>query len=196
MFLKSTFRWAGIVAQTVLVVIMGTLVFFAVTSKLSQDGVPRFGGYQMMVVLSGSMSPAFEAGDVIITSTNTAKQFKPGDVITFKDSVDTKKIITHRVVEIIPDGTQLSYRTKGDANNTVDQTLVPAANLMGQQKWHIPYLGWLIEFSKTKQGIIFLVIIPGLLILVNEFRTLLKAVAEEASRKARQEAIVKPWVEE
>jgi signal peptidase I len=71
--------------------------------------------YKLLVVTSGSMSPTFEAGDLIMIVKVDPEKVKVGDIVTFQTR--DKEILTHRVVEIKPDG---EIVTKGDANEEVD----------------------------------------------------------------------------
>ena len=190
--MKKYISMAGNIIIAFLLVAMVVLVFFSVGAKLSPDGIAKMANYKLMVVLSGSMSPVFEAGDVVIVAANKKPAYNKGDVITFKDPEDGKRVITHRVVEVLKEGKQFSYRTKGDANNVADQKPVPASNIIGQQKWRIPYFGRLVEFAKTKQGLVWLIIVPGILIIVSELRSIAKAITEEIERKKR-EAVAVPW---
>lgn len=194
--MKKYAKWAGNLIVGVLLVVMLVLVFFTVGSKFSPDGLPKIGKYQLMVVLSGSMSPVFEAGDVIIVSgKKDPDQYKKGDIITFKDPQDPKKIVTHRIIEAVKKGKLVSYRTKGDANKVPDLVPVPSGNVLGQQKLGIPYFGRLVEFAKTKQGLIWLIIVPGFFIIASELRNIAKVITDEIERKKR-EAVAKPWTEE
>lgn len=181
--LKKYLIWIGNSAFVFLMVFMIVLVYFSVSSKLSPDGNSKLGSYQLMVVLSGSMSPAFDAGDVIVVSTGKNVKYNKGDIITFKDPEDDKRIITHRIKEVVKDGKEVSYRTKGDANNVEDQKLVTPSNVIGQEKWYIPYFGRLVEFSKTRQGLIWLIVLPGLFIIISELRSLSKAIYAEVEQK-------------
>jgi len=190
---KKILKWAGNIFIAVLVLVMAILVFFTVGSRISPDGVPKFADYRLMVVLSGSMSPVFEAGDVIAVSGQKKQtEYQKGDVITFKDPEDTKRIVTHRVAEVIEDDTGVSYRTKGDANESIDLKLVPASNVIGQQTISIPYFGRVVEFAKTKQGLVWLIVVPGVLIIISELRSIGRAITGEVEKKKR-EAVAEPW---
>lgn len=162
------------------------------SSKFSGDGSSKLGAYEMMVVLSGSMSPHFNAGDVIIVSTSKLGEYNVGDVITFKDPEDARKIVTHRVAEVQKNGNRVMYRTKGDANSTADPKPVPGSNIIGLQKWSVPYFGKVIEFTKTKQGLILLIILPGILIIASEIRVLAKAMNYQ-SEENKREVVADPW---
>lgn len=82
---------------------------------------PRFGGYQTSTMLTGSMSPLINPGDVVVSIKTPTSQVKAGDIITYAIPVDDHRVETHRVTEVIthPDGT-IAVRTKGDANNSAD----------------------------------------------------------------------------
>lgn len=181
--MKKVFRIIANVLATMLLILMIILVFFLLSAKLSPDGVSSLGSYQVMVVLSGSMSPEFEAGDVIIVTADSKAQYGVGDVITFWDPEDGEKIITHRVVETVQDGNALKYRTKGDANDSADPLLIPTNNVIGQQVWSIPYFGRVVEFAKTKAGIVALIVVPGLIIIISEFRNLVNLLREEELKR-------------
>lgn len=190
----KTLKWIGNFLMTMILVLVVALFLLAISSKLSKDGVSRFGGYQMMEVLSGSMSPVFEAGDVIVIKPVSTAQIKNGDIITFRSSTNSKMIITHRVVDIVnEDG--LVFKTKGDANDVVDQSNAAAGDVLGRYTLKIPYLGWVVEFAKTKKGMLSLVLVPGILILLTEFRKLMKTLTEDDNKNIVKngEAVVKPW---
>lgn len=71
--------------------------------------------YKLLVVTSGSMSPTFEAGDLIMVIKSDPEKIKANDIITFQTKGGA--LLTHRVVEIKSDGEII---TKGDANKVVD----------------------------------------------------------------------------
>lgn len=71
--------------------------------------------YKLIVVESGSMSPIFEAGDLICIVKADPKDIKIGDIVTFQTKDD--KLLTHRIVDIKADGEII---TKGDANKAND----------------------------------------------------------------------------
>lgn len=180
-------RWTGNTIVAFILVVMVVLVFFTVGARVTPDGLPKLADYKLMVVLSGSMSPVFEAGDVIVVSgTKSGKEYKKGDIITFKDPEEAARVVTHRVVEVLRDGDTVSYKTKGDANSTPDTSPVPSGHVIGRQELTIPYFGRVVEFSKTKQGLIWMIFMPGVFIIVSELRNITKAVANEVEKKKRE----------
>src|SRR5882672_7007676 len=78
------------------------------------------GGYKPVVVYSGSMTPTIAVGGLAVDRPIHAKDVRVGDVITFTDPYEQSRMVTHRVIAIIPTAHGLAYRTKGDANPSRD----------------------------------------------------------------------------
>ena len=92
----------------------------------------RVVGLQVFTVLSGSMEPTYHVGSLIYVKKVDYRELESGDVITFMLDEDT--VATHRIVEVVPDAedsTVLRYRTKGDANEFEDGSLVHYKNVIG-----------------------------------------------------------------
>lgn len=104
----------------------------------------------VVVVLSGSMEPAFQRGDILYLD-NTKPQLEIGDIVVYK--VKGRDIpIVHRVLELherASDGHQV-YLTKGDNNNVDDrglyaygQSWLEREDIVGIAKASVPYAGML-----------------------------------------------------
>lgn len=85
------------------------------------------------VVLTGSMEPVIFPGDVIlvnkISEERDVYKLAENDVINFKREDIT---ITHRIVEVIyDDAGNISFRTKGDNNDSPDEQIVTPNDING-----------------------------------------------------------------
>jgi signal peptidase I len=157
---------------------------------------PRLLGWQMVVVLSGSMEPALPVGSVIFVEPASAESVKVGDILTFRPGSDVVlpadgKVVqvTHRVVEVIRKDGQLSFRVKGDANQAPDGYLVPARDVVGTVKGDIPYLGLAADRLRTKEGFALLIGIPGALIIAGEIRKIVREIRSiRSAKRATREA--------
>ena len=113
----------------------------------------RVFGLQVFTVLSGSMEPVYHTGSVIYVKDVDHRDLGAGDVITFMLNEDT--VATHRIVEVVPDESDASvvrYRTKGDANDAEDGSLVHYKNVLGTPVFTIPYLGYVANYIQTPPG--------------------------------------------
>ena len=113
----------------------------------------RLIGLNVYTVLSGSMEPTYHTGSLIYVKKVDYTELKTDDIITFMLDEDT--IATHRIVEVVPDEndpTVLRYRTKGDANDAVDGSLVHYKNVIGSPVFSIPQLGYLANYIQQPPG--------------------------------------------
>ena len=131
--------------STILVAIVVVLAVMLVGVRLT--------GIQVFTVLSGSMEPTYHTGSLLYVKSLDYTEIEDGQVITFMLDEDT--IATHRVVEVIPDETDESvirYRTKGDANEAEDGSLVHYKNVIGTPIFSIPYMGYVANYIQNPPG--------------------------------------------
>ncbi|MDA8234126.1 MAG: signal peptidase I [Clostridia bacterium] len=189
--MNTFLKYLSNVMTKLIILLLIVLGAFTISSRQSSNGLPKLAGYQFMVVLSDSMSPSINAGDVIMVRHVAVSAIKKGDIITYKDPADLNRYVTHRVVGIHK-GKGLEFGTKGDANNAVDNLMVPAKNLIGSLEVRIPKIGHLVKYTNSTKPLIWLVIVPALLALLSEIVQIAKALSDEEKRK-QERAEVKPW---
>jgi signal peptidase len=96
-------------------------------------------GWKPMVVTTGSMQPAINPGDIVLSAPpEDDVRLDAGTVITFEDPNRPGELITHRIDEINPDGT---YATRGDANSSADSYEVEPEELTGVGRLLVPAVG-------------------------------------------------------
>lgn len=159
------------VATTLFLVLVIALTGFLFIGKINGGKTTLFGS-EIMVVLSGSMAPTFNTGSIVAVKPVKFEEIKQGDIVTFKNEDDLT--ITHRVMEI-NDGKLI---TKGDANNGKDSMPVTADRVIGEVQYSVPLIGYLIEFVKSKVGMLVFLGIPGLYLIVSQIWKLFKMMKE------------------
>ena len=128
------------------------IVIAAVLLAVLLVGV-RLAGLQVFTVLSGSMEPTYHTGSLIYVKKVDAAKLSEGTVITFMLDEDT--VATHRIVGVVPDEDEpgvVRYRTKGDANEAEDGSLVHYKNIIGTPVFSIPGLGYLANYIQHPPG--------------------------------------------
>lgn len=135
-------------------------------------------GNQIMVVLSGSMSPTFDTGSIVAVGPANFTEIKPNDIITFKNPEGLT--VTHRVVEV----KEGELFTKGDANDGRDTAPVTPDRLIGKVQYYVPLIGYFIEFAKSGTGMLVLLGLPGVYLIVSQIWKLLKMIKEEEGKTA------------
>lgn len=141
-------------------------ILLIVRSLTKPDAPPDVGGVLPLIVLSDSMYPTVQAGDLIFCRATAPEEIAVGDVIAFFDpGSETNVIVTHRVAGIEQTAEGLCYTTKGDANNVEDLRAVPAGRLVGRYAWRLPKMGRVAMFIQTIPGILLCVVLPFILLL-------------------------------
>ena len=125
-------------------VLVGLVVIFAIFLMGS-----RLVGLQVFNVVSGSMTPTYNVGDLIYVKTVDPDSVEVGDPITFVLNEDLV-VATHRVTAI--DAENRYFTTKGDANSTEDATPVHFNNLIGVPVFSIPLLGYVSAYIQSPPG--------------------------------------------
>ncbi|KAF0719675.1 Aste57867_871 [Aphanomyces stellatus] len=103
----------------------------------------------IVVVLTGSMEPAFQRGDILFLD-NNKPTIDIGDIVVF--TIKDRPIpIVHRVLEIHTRHSDLAnvYLTKGDANDVFDRSLyadgqlwIERHDIIGVARASVPYIGY------------------------------------------------------
>ena len=158
------------IVGTVLCIILIPILLINLTliakSYINKDEVPSIGGTLPLIVLTDSMYPEIESGDLIICRTAEADEIEVNDIISFFDPAGNgTSIVTHRVIEIVEEDGEILFRTRGDYNNTEDKELVPAENLVGIYKMRIAGAGHIAMFMQSTAGLIACVVLPIILLV-------------------------------
>ena len=170
----------GTVLGALLVLILLGAIFVAVASRTSGRGVPTVLGHSAVVILSGSMTPTFSAGDLVIDSTpgpGQASHLHQGEIITFAagpPGAPASVLITHRIykvsyVAVPPSGRrEPRYETKGDANPVPDGNAVQPGQVVGVYDFRVPFGGYVLNFLHHPIVFIFLICSPFVVLVLAE----------------------------
>ncbi len=106
-------------------------------------------GYYTLLVLTGSMKPHINPGDVVFIGPGQAKV---GEVIAYVGP--GRSVVVHRVIDIIQSNGHTSIITKGDANSVADPPVSPS-HVLGRLIFKIPYVGLpVLELAKITGNIV------------------------------------------
>lgn len=117
----------------------------------NRDNIEFF-GYKPLIVMTGSMEPSINIGDMVIVKQTEQNNIQIGDVITYTVN-NGKESVTHRVIEIIEKNGEKFYRTKGDNNNVADPDIVSYENVLGKVDFQIEGVGKIIAYIFTGTGL-------------------------------------------
>lgn len=129
-------------------------------------------GFRSATVMSGSMTPTLEMGDIVIERPIAPAAARVGDVITFSDPNDKDRLITHRVRSMSVTGDEYTFETKGDANNTTEEWHIGADGTIGRVALSVPKVGFLLGSGRGPWVRISFVLLPALVWAVYELVTI------------------------
>lgn len=105
-----------------------------VVALIAAPHLLNFSGRQVIIVDGGSMSPTYEAGDVLIVTPPTGDDLKVGKILL----VGTPPTAyVHRVLEISEGDTETKALLQGDANSTPDPDWITQDQVTGIPTMHI-----------------------------------------------------------
>ena len=127
------------------------LVVTAVAAFAVLAAGPHLLGYRTMTMLTASMAPGIDPGDVVITTPLAVTDVTEGMVISYHIPIDDHRVVTHRVTDVQhgPDGS-VTVQTMGDANDHPDPwSAVLQGDTAYQVRAVVPDLGHLITALRT-----------------------------------------------
>lgn len=134
-----------------------TGIVYACIAAYLAIAAPLVLGFRPVIVLSGSMEPAYGVGSIIYYKKAPFEEIQVGDPITFHGE-DASVLITHRVVE--KHDAERAFETEGDANGSRDPGMVAYANVAGKATpFCIPYAGYFVTAGRQPGAVVAMVLI-------------------------------------
>jgi len=159
------------------VIIIFLLLFFVLSANSK---------VKILIVQSGSMEPAIKIGSIVVI--NPANDYKIEDIITFGKISKIESPTTHRLVKTEIRDNQTIYTTKGDANNGTDLREVKKSDIIGKVILSLPYVGYVINFSKKPIVFVLLLLIPTAAIIYEESKKIKNEVAKNKTKAGEAKA--------
>ena len=125
--MKTAKKALTVILSVILWIIILLAALYAFTTLATRDSqnVSSVAGFTPLSVESDSMSPTFNAGDLIIIRRCDTSALQVGDIITFHTLIENQYALnTHRIAEIEEVYGLRSYTTKGDNNAIADTRFV------------------------------------------------------------------------
>lgn len=180
-------------------IITTVVVVLAVLLAVALVGV-RLIGYDVYMVLSGSMEPNYHVGSLIYVKEVDCTQLEVDDVITYmiKDERNGNVVVvTHRIVEVLIDEEDPTIRrffVKGDANELPDPKSVHCENVIGTPVVSIPYLGYVANYIQNPPGM-YVAIAAGAVLLLLMFLPDIFGSDDKNKKKTGEENAIEPQEE-
>ena len=185
--MKKILKYVKIVINVFLVLLVLSFVLVVCMQRFSNNEL-SFLNYRMFTVVSGSMIPEYDIGDVLLAKETTPEKIERGDAVSylgtngqFKD-----KVVTHEVIEIeIDENGKYWFYTKGVANLSVDP-VVSEEQIYGVIVGEMKLLTFVYKLVAKPAGMFIFVIIPLFYVIGSEFLGFLLDREEERRTKLKE----------
>lgn len=168
----------------ILVVCMLAIALFFTYNRINGKSVSFF-GYSVYYVVTPSMEPTLNVGDVILVKKTPEGNIKKGDIITFKSTSGEMcgKIITHRVHEKIEVSEGVfQFKTKGDAATSVDEAAVNYSNILGVYSNKMYITQFIISALSNIWVFLLLVILPLFIVFIMQVTSFINTIKLERDK--------------
>ena len=187
----------------------GVMTIIAQTTKSKNYGVPNYGGYQVMVVLTDSMEPTYKVDSAVIVKKVNPGTLKVGDDVTFMWDIRNDGNLmpmTHRLTKINsyvePDGSThynfvahgintASKQCAGDIHGTETADCTNQSQsfnenlLLGKVIGHSVFLGGVFNFMTTPWGLLILLLIPAFYLIISSGIDIVKAAKSKEDEEEK-----------
>lgn len=161
---QIVFSVIGVLLCVIFIPVIILNLVMIVRSYTDQEHIPSVFGVSPVIVLSGSMSPTFETGDLILIQKTDPNTLKVNDVICY---LEEESAVTHRIMEVQQQDGSTLYITQGDANNTEDATPVTPDKVQGKYMGiRLAGVGEFAMFLQSTQGMLIFIGGPILLFVL------------------------------
>lgn len=185
------------VVDIVLTVFVLLFVLVVCLQRFSNNEISLF-SYRMFTVVSGSMEPEYNIGDVLISKETDPSKIKRGDDVSYLGTSGTfkDKVVTHRVVKVDHDvDGKLIFHTKGLAN-LVEDPIVYEDQLYGVVVYEAKIISFIYKCVSTPNGMFVFIVIPILYIIGSEMIYFMLDKEEKRRNKLKEEKNKKEIKEE
>ena len=181
---KKIIKTVLIILYQILVIMALILTMVIVLQRISANN-QSIGGYKIFRVITGSMEPEYEVGEVVISKEVNPKDIKVGDDIVYLGRVGeySGKIIMHNVVAIDTDENgDLIFHAKGLQSNSVEDPQIREDQIYGVVTYTSSILTILYDLATNIYSIFAIVIILVLNVFI-AFNTPKKTKKKRKTKK-------------
>lgn len=155
--------------KAVFITLIIAFILVVVLQRFSGNKISFF-KYRMFTVITGSMKPKYDVGDVLIAKSTPPADIKVGDAITYLGNRNdfAGKVVTHEVIKIdqTPDG-KYYFHAKGLAN-LVEDPIVSEDQVYGVVTYRTWLLSNIYKIVSTTLGFFLFIVIPLMIIITSE----------------------------
>lgn len=150
---------------TLFIIFVVSIIFI---QRISDNKI-TLGGIGIYTIITPSMVPKYNIGDMVITKKVAPSSLKvKDDAIYMGEKSDFKgKIVTHQIIDIENKDGKLYFHTKG-INNDLEDPLVSESQIMGKVIYKSIILSFISKIVNNSYGFYFVIFIPFAILVAME----------------------------
>ena len=174
----------GNILYAIIFIIVLFILIIAILQRTTNNEITLF-GYRIFVVATGSMTPKYEVGDVLVSKEVAPATIQVGDDIVYKGKEGSfkDKIVTHQVIMIEKENENYRIQTKGIANTKEDPEITQN-EVIGKVIYKMGVLSLLQRAMSNNYVFYFVVFVP---IVLLTFRQILKSRLDDDDEEDEEE---------
>ena len=159
------------IVYVILFLIIASVLFVVILQRASNNDI-ALGGIRIFNIVSESMVPKYNIGDVLVVKSIEPQNIKVGDDIAYigQESTFNQKIVTHQVIKIDYENGEYIFHTKGIAN-ILEDPLVHQNQVFGKVVYKIWILSLISKILSNVYVVFFGIFVPIVILI---FWTILK----------------------
>jgi len=165
--------------KTIITVFLLILICIIFIQKVSNNNF-AIGGIRIFTVITGSMLPEYEVGDMIISVETEPSKINIGDNVVYEGLVDdfNGKIVTHKVIDKQKSGDKYKFITKG-LNNDIEDPEISEEQILGKIVYKTVILSIVSKLINNTSTFFFVIFIPFVFLVFFEMIDILKERKED-----------------
>ena len=173
-FLKILWKFVKWILTFLIILIVSVIVIQRVSNNKF-----TLGGYSIFTVVTQSMIPKYQVGDMLLAKVVDTSTLKVGDDVVYMGQVGTfnGKIVTHQIVNI-EEGSPRKFHTKG-INNMIEDPVVQEGQILGRVVFKLSLLSFISKIISNQYGFFFIIFVP---IVVLVFGIIMDTVDDKKKR--------------
>lgn len=168
---NSVLKLINNIVYVILFLIVASVLFVVILQRASNNDI-ALGGIRIFNIVSESMVPKYNIGDVLVVKSIEPQNIKVGDDIAYigQESTFNQKIVTHQVIKIDYENGEYIFHTKGIAN-ILEDPLVHQNQVFGKVVYKIWILSLISKILSNVYVVFFGIFVPIVILI---FWTILK----------------------
>lgn len=177
--IKKIFKVLYNIIYTIVFMIVLLILIAVILQRVSNNSL-SFGGFRIFNIVSESMIPKYEIGDVLLSKTIEPEEIQVGDDVVYigKEGTFAGRVVTHQVIGKTEKDGRYEFETKGIANTEKDPT-VYEEQIYGKVIYKIHILSFVSKMINNMYAFYFLIFIPIALIATKQVKNIFDNSSED-----------------